>query len=854
MKSARLACLFLFLAAPMFSQTWNTARFSGSATPRAATSATSSQMTGLSFAPAAIHGTGGNDPLSVAVADLNGDGKPDIVVANPGCGPGCRNGGTVGVLLRKGGAFQNPVSYLVGGSDALSVAVADVNGDGKADILAGIDCGDSECTHSAVVVLLGNGDGTFQTAVTYNSGGYLGASVVVADVNGDGKPDLVVASPCTVTTNTDCNNHSVNGTVGVLLGNGDGTFQTAMTYDSGGVSTHSVKVADVNGDGKPDVVLVNCSPDQDCGSEDGSVGVLLGNSDGTFQAAVGYDSGGQYGSAVAVADVNGDGKLDLVAVNLCAIASNCTGGTVGVLLGNGDGTFQPTVVDSSVGFVPNSIAVSDVNGDGKVDLVVARQCATTACADGAVAVLLGNGDGTFGAAIDFGSGGKDSTSLAVADVNGDGKPDLVVTNEESNSVNVLFNTSITPTATALVSSLNPSNFAQPVTFTATLTAQPGFYKGKPTGTVSFFDTATGINLGSSALANGAVATLRTSTLGPSTHSIVATYSGDPNFISSASPALAQVVLGAAAQISPTSLAFGSLTVATSSTSQSITLKNTGDVPLTFNSITITGANPTSFSQTNNCTPSIAGGATCIISVTFNPKIAGALSAAVTFSDNAPSKVQKVPLIGVGVLPAVTISLTSLDFPRQVIDTTSGAKTVTLTNSGLGILNISSVVATGPFAETNTCGSTVNSGDSCTISVTFLPTTIGALTGAVTVTDNAASKTQALALTGIGTAVQITPLSVNFGNQPVGTTSLAKTITLSNKSHATVKITGITIVGANAGDFSETNTCGTSVASGASCFIKVKFKPSATGARAAAVSISDNGGGSPQKVSSAGSGT
>jgi len=344
-----------------------------------------------------------------------------------------------------------------------------------------------------------------------------------------------------------------------------------------------------------------------------------------------------------------------------------------------------------------------------------------------------------------------------------------------------------------------------------------------------------------------VATLQISTLGPSTHSITATYKGDANFASSTSPVLSQVVLGAAAKLSPTSLSFGNQTLGTSSAPQPITIKNTGDVPLTFTSITITGTNLGSFAQTNNCGSSIAGGATCTISVTFDPKAAGSLSAAVTFSDNAPSKVQKVPVTGVGVLPAVQLSPASLTFPKQVIFTTSTTQTATLKNTGLGILKITSIVATGPFAQTNTCGATMAPGASCSISVTFSPKTIGTLTGSVTFTDNASSKTQKLTLTGVATALKLTPADENFGTQPVNTTSLPKTITLSNKSDATVSITSITIVGVNAGDFSQTNTCGTSVASGASCFIKVKFTPSATGVRSAAVSVSDNGGGSPQKV-------
>ena len=120
-------------------------------------------------------------------------------------------------------------------------------------------------------VLLGNGDGTFQAAVTYGTGGIYADSVAVADVNGDGKLDLVAE------------NYGSNN-VGVLLGNGDGTFQTAVTYGSGGAYPYSVAVADVNGDGKPDIVVAN--------SGSSNVGVLLGNGDGTFQTAVAYGSGG----------------------------------------------------------------------------------------------------------------------------------------------------------------------------------------------------------------------------------------------------------------------------------------------------------------------------------------------------------------------------------------------------------------------------------------------------------------------------------------------------------------------------------------------------------------------------------
>ena len=261
----------------------------------------------------------------------------------------------------------------------------------------------------------------FLTAPTYGSGGYGAESVQVGDVNGDGKSDLVVADQC---SDSACTNH---GLVGVLLGNGDGTFRPVVTYDSGGYNAFSVAVADVNGDGKPDLVLANVCASSNC-TNGGVVGVLLGNGDGTFQAAISYSSGGHDAYSVAVEDVNGDGKPDLLVANYCADSNCLTDGSVAVLLGNGDGTFQPVVTYDSGGFSAESVAVADVNGDGKPDLFVANTCVTDGafnCVDGSVGVLLGNGDGTFQAAVSYGTG---ASSVAVRDVNWDGKPDVLVAN------------------------------------------------------------------------------------------------------------------------------------------------------------------------------------------------------------------------------------------------------------------------------------------------------------------------------------------------------------------------------------------------------------------------------------------
>ncbi len=458
----------------------------------------------LSFLPAVNYNSGGWFPVSVAIADLNGDGKPDVVVANY-CKSSCADiaEGGLGVLLGNGdGTFQQAVTYDSGGTTAVSVAVADLNGDGKPDLVV------VNYSSNTVGVLMGNGDGTFQPVVTYGTGGGEPSWVAVADLNGDGKPDLVVA------------NVIGSGQMGVLLGNGDGTFQPALTYGSFGY--YSVAVGDLNGDGKLDLVGAHSFTA-------GSVGVLLGNGDGTFQNEVTYDSGGSFPRSAAIADVSGDGKLDLLVVNRRSF-------DVGVLLGNGDGTFQAAVSYASGAQYVDSVAVADLDGDGEPDLVLANE-------NFSVGVLLGNGDGTFQPATTFSTASYSLGSVAAADVNGDGRPDLVVVNqctftcESAGLVSVLLNNTGSvqnPTTTAVTSSLNPATYGQAVTFTAHVTAT----SGTPTGTVMFFDGTTA--LGSATLANGSTS-ISISSLAAGAHSITAAYQGGLGFAPSTSTPLTQTV-------------------------------------------------------------------------------------------------------------------------------------------------------------------------------------------------------------------------------------------------------------------------------------------------------------------------
>jgi hypothetical protein len=505
------------------------------------------------FQPVELFNTGINTGYySVAVADVNGDGKPDLVVSGEVIVNGVEGDGSVDIFLGNGdGTFQAATSYDSGGTNAYSVAVADVNGDGKPDLVVVNECASGSsgvsCSVPGVIgVLLGNGDGTFRTARTFESGGDNWSHVMVADVNGDGKPDLLVAS-CGGVIGYLCG----SGLVSVLLGNGDGTFQSAVVYSSGGYEASALTAADVNGDGKIDLLVTNfCGSSSTCpenGSAEGSVGVLFGNGDGTFQPAVTFDSGGDGPFTVSVADVNGDGKPDLLVGNCGADGCDWSNpGSVAVLLGSGHGSFQPPMIYPMVCGV-TSVKAADVDLDGKLDLVVALYGnGSDTDLEGEVGVMLGNGDGTFQPIVTAGAGDAYTIAVALADVNGDGKLDAVVVNQCGSGAGCLVSTEATvgvllnstgvgesSTSTTLVSSANPSGFGEVVTFTSTVTAASGV----PTGTVLFFDGSN--QIGSMGLANRSAALSISPTLG--SHPISAAYQGSRNFGPSSSATVNQVV-------------------------------------------------------------------------------------------------------------------------------------------------------------------------------------------------------------------------------------------------------------------------------------------------------------------------
>jgi VCBS repeat protein/centrosomal CEP192-like protein/pre-peptidase/ASPM-SPD-2-Hydin domain-containing protein len=524
-----------------------------------------------------------------------------------------------------------------------SPIAADFNGDGKLDIAsAGVG-------GNAVAILLGNGDGTFQTQQTYATGTQP-ISVVQGDFNGDGKLDLAVAN-------------EGGGNVSVLLGNGDGTFQTQVEYSVGSIPDALV-AGDFNGDGKLDLVVANY------GSS--TVSLLLGNGDGSFRTHIDYAAGSQPIS-VAAGDFNGDGILDL------AVAG---GSVVSILIGNGDGTFKPAV--TYTGSSPVWVITGDFNGDGKLDVATANAAADT------VSIFLGNGDGTLQPRVDYATSSY-AYSVATADLNGDGKLDLVA---------------------------------------GTTSSSVPFFLGNGDGT---FQNAKNYTSG---VSNGAL--------------LVADLNNDGrlDLVPSLSNGISVLLQTPTATLSATQLTYATQLVGTTSAAQKVTLSNKGTAQLTIAGIQVTG----DFQETNTCGAGLQPGTTCTITVTFTPTAGGTRTGSVAIQDNGNSKTQKISLTGTGT--AVELTPASLTFGSIKVGTKSSAKKVTLTNKGTTKLSITSITITGTnsgdFTQTNTCGTGIGAGATCSISVAFKPTATGARSASVSVKDNGGGSPQSVALSGTGT--------------------------------------------------------------------------------------------------------
>ena len=747
----------------------------------------------------AVDGT----PAATVSGDFNNDGKSDIAIPQG-------SASKVSIFLGNGdGTFQPQVAYDTDiNGQAFAAAVGDFNADGNTDLaIANVVSGGGTAT---VSILLGNGDGTFQQQVPY-AVGTIPSSVVVADLNGDGNADLVIAN-------------RGDNSVSVLLGNGDGTFQgqTAVAVGQGPVA---LVASDLNADGNVDLIVAN--------NGDNTVSVLLGNGDGTFQGQVSYPVGSSP-LAVVVADVNGDGTPDLA-------TSNSNDNTIGILLGNGDGTFQAQS-SYAAGLLPSAVVSGDFNGDGKIDL------ATPNSGAGNVIFLLGNGDGTFQSPITV-AASTDPTGLTSADFNGDGLTDVAtVSNAAPGSATLLlsqhtetatlngvsfpgaathdvfaaysgdvnYNVSqsttvpldglgLTATTTQLASSPNPAALGQTVTLTATVSPTP---TGAPLGTISFYDGATLIGTGT-VNASG-IATLTTSTLATGTHSLTAVYSGNASFATSTSSPVNEAinltatttVLGA----SPNPAAAGQTVTLTATVSPTPTGSPLGTVSF-YDGATLIGTGAVNASGIATLTTSTLATGTHSLTAVYSGNASFATSTSSPVNE-AINLTATTTVLGASPNPAAagqtvtltaTVSPTPTGSPLGTVSFYDGATLIgtgTVNASGIATLT-TSTLGTGTHSLT-----AVYSGNASFATSTSSPISqsvnLIATTTTLSVIPNPSTVGQAVTLTG---TVQPTPTgtplgTVSFfnGTTLIGTGNLTAsgiaTLSVSNLTAGTHPITAV----------------------------------------------------------------
>jgi hypothetical protein len=940
----------------------------------------------------------GDNAAGLALADLNGDGFPDLAASDPD--------GTAALFANDGAANFSPLACtpsdcndgILGGAgnNPDGIAVGDLNGDGLPDVVVA-----SAESPGSVALYLAHADRSYTESILPDAEvGAFPETVAIGDLNHDGKPDIAVGGG------------GPDAGLSVLLRStplgptADASDYTATAPLAGtGMTTGvSLAVGDLNGDGLADIAIPTSVTDahgdltraltvlyQDSASSTGFTTVSVPLPGATLVGGA---------SAVAIGDLNGDGRPDL------ALASVNDDKVVPLLKDVADSGFTPgTALTPETSDLPTpqanlgGLAIADLNGDGRNDIAVGNP------QDFVTTVFLkdASGDGYSATTVQADGGGPGS--LVIGDLAGAGKLDIVTASSFDGFASVVANTTPQATTTSIAAPAS-SAFGQPVTFTASVAPTVRGMRGAPVPSGTLTYTVDGRTLSATTLSDAgtvlpsATAPLTTSELAVGSHTMTATYSLDAASAANytASTATIDFTVTAATTITgthsgpltvtgPTSIvgahvtgtvtvapgasldiedstidgdvsapdsaglrvcgstlaaglsitdsaglvvvgdlagaacaqdtidgdltvtgnangvevlddlvggtitasgnsgpgpfpggvsmvagngvipvvsaspgagAFPGTAVGAASATQTFTITNAGHAALNVSAIDLTGADAGQFALANDsCVAAspIAAGAHCSVDVTFRPTGLGARSAALSIASDDPSSPNDVPLTGTGLTdPTAAVSAGGATFP----DTPPGAastKTFTVTNDGQAALNIASVALSGTDAGqfaigANTCTGTVAGGGSCSVEVDFAPSAVGSFTANLVITSNAPAAQVSLNGTGVPPPhVSLSGGSGVFAATTVGAAGPSQTVTVTNTGQATLQIASASLTGASAAQFTLANdTCsGAAVPAGGTCGVDVSFTPTVAGAAAASLRFASNAPSTPDDL-------
>ncbi len=797
----------------------------------------------------------GTGPTALVAADLNGDKKPDLAVVN-------NTASSVSILMNNSTAGS--ISFVHGttissglGTTPTSIIAADFNGDQKLDLAVG------SAGSNQVSVMLGTGTGTFGAPLNTAMGEKVYA-VAAADFDKDGKLDLIAGT---------------NFWIRLKLGNGDGTFGTTNWPISSPAGAIAFLPFDVNGDKKMDLIVVNynTSDVQTAITVELNSTTAIGNPTFAFpprRYGVGYQPRG-----IALGDFNGDTRPDVV---VTAKGSNLAS----VLLGNGKGQFDPGVATTIGKQQCQFLAMDDFNNDHKSDMAIS-------CTGGSVQVFFGKGTGAFNAPITL-TAGATPQDIATADFNGDGFIDLAVANKTSNNISVFLNN-------------KTGGFNAPVNYT-TGNGPMGLIAGNFT-LAGHVDLAV-VNTNASTMqifpgnATGTFGTPATYAVAANPQGIVAgDFNGDGNLdIATANVGTVSVLVNNAGTFpshTDYTLTGQPTRIATASLRNNGILDLVTTLPVSKQMAVLLGKNDGTFATPVKY-PTLWGGVGVaigdfnadslldVVVATGDPIVAvlpgkgdGTLLPALSYHVGAgPNDSDAYDIAAIDVnndgfidfitanygdgtyavypnTPVAAVRPAKMNFGTVPLGSPSAARAAKMYNPGVATLKLNAAVAPSDYSQNaSTCGTSLLSGANCSVSVAFAPKDINARAGALSFTDNATATPQKVTLNGVGTEVGVSPNPVNFGSIAHGTTT-SKPVTITNLSGGSfpayaLTFTGIVVTGT--GFSLASNGCPTSLAAGGSCQVTVQFAPGTAGSFTGLLTLTDDGGGSPQKITLKGSGT